>query len=36
MGKDLFAELCGDPGVICQVQADQVRQLGQGLSLIHI
>lgn len=30
MGKDLFAELCGDPGVICQVQADQVRQLGQG------
>ena len=30
MGKDLFAELCGDPGVICQVQTDQIGQLGQG------
>ena len=27
---DLVAELCGDPGVICQVQADQLGQLGQG------
>ena len=30
MGKDLFAELCGDLGVICQVQVDQIGQLGQG------
>ena len=32
----MFAELCGDPGVICQVQADQVGQLRVGTCAVDV